>query len=265
MIGLIQNGPNDGALEAQLASTLESIEKLERYLDEAEFIAASSSHRGIVILALFSKSLTVSRAICCLVQGGFSEEAFGMVRTLTDIYFTVRYISNNHTEERSTRFAEFFAKDQEGWEKIVRKYYPHLSIPDNSDRDRILELARNYKQPHEWSGEPQKTRSLAIEPDTYEFDSNGEGTTAEFDYEVLFKMTSHYVHSTVCALDSHAGEVGDRFRVRAGWVQNRRAKFALFNVLAMVSKTFVCGFRALRHDQPEDILNEMHSKMQAYK
>jgi hypothetical protein len=28
--------------------------------------------------------------------------------------------------------------------------------------------------------------------------------------EVLFKMTSHYVHSTVCALDSHAGEIGDR-------------------------------------------------------
>ena len=61
------------------------------------------------------------------------------------------------------------------------------------------------------------------------------------------------------------GERYDVFRVRAAWVPNKHAKFTLFNVLAMVSKTFICGFRAIRQDQPEEILAEMHNKMQSYK
>jgi hypothetical protein len=149
--------------------------------------------------------------------------------------------------------------------KIIRKYYPHRQIPDTEERKQTLAIAKNYKSPHEWIGEREKTRSLAPEPDTYEFDANGNGIAAEFDYEVFFKLTSHFVHSTVCALDSHMGERYDVFRVRAAWVPNKHAKFTLFNVLAMVSKTFICGFRAIRQDQPEEILAEMHNKMQSYK
>jgi hypothetical protein len=114
------------------------------------------------------------------------------------------------------------------------------------------------------SGEEHKTRSLAIEPDKYEFDAAGNGTTAEFDYEVLFKWTSHFVHSTVSALESHVVERGDTFKVRASWIPDRRAENSLFNVLAFVSKTFICGFRALRQEQPEEILQELHRLMQSY-
>jgi hypothetical protein len=237
---------------------------LERYVNASGFIPATQQHRGQIILALFSKCLTVGRAVCSLVQAGFGEEAFGMTRTLIEIYFDVRYIANKDTEARAERFAMFFTKDQEGWHKIIHKYYPHIVAPDTRERREILEIAKNYKNPHEWSGEPQKTKSLAIEPDTYEFDSAGNGTTAEFDYEVFFKLTSHYVHSTVCALESHIVEREDTFRIRRNWTPHKRADLALFNVLAMISKIFVCGFRALRYEQPEEILQEMHVKMQSH-
>jgi hypothetical protein len=256
--------PTNPEIEARVDSTLESIEKLERFIDDAVFVPATQQHRGQIILALFSKALTVGRAICSLVRAGFGEEAFGMGRTLIDIYFVVRYIANKDTEARAEQYAMFFTKDQEGWHKVIPKYYPHIVARDTPERREILAIAKNYRNPNDWSGQPEKTRSLAKEPDTYEFDSAGNGTTAEFDYEIMFKYTSHFVHSTVCSLEGHLVERGDTFKIRARWNPYKKAHLALFDVLTMTSKIFVCGFRALRHDQPEEILQEMFVKMQSY-
>jgi hypothetical protein len=256
----------DSEIEARVASALESIEKLERYIDDADFVPATQQHRGQMILALFSKALTVGRAICALVRAGFGEEAFGMSRTLFDIYFDVRYISNKNTESRAEKFAMFFTKDIEGWRRIVPRYYPQITMPEAAETKEILQIAENYSNPHDWSGEPHKTRSLAEEPDAYEFDSTGKPTTALFDYEVFYKFTSHFVHSTVCALESHITERGDTFKIRARWkpYSTRKGRLAVFNVLAMISKIFICGFRAMNYEQPEEILQEMHVKMQAH-
>jgi hypothetical protein len=116
--------PTDPEIEARVVSTLESIEKLERYIDDAAFVPATQEHRGQIILALFSKALTVGRAVCALVRAGFGEEAFGMTRTLFDIYFDVRFISNRDTEPRAEKFAMFFTKDITGWRKIIPKSIP---------------------------------------------------------------------------------------------------------------------------------------------
>jgi len=68
----------------------------------------------------------------------------------------------------------------------------------------------------------------------------------------------------VCALEGHLVERGDTFKIRARWNPHRKASLALFNVLAMTSKIFICGFRAMRHDQPEEVLQEMYVKMQSH-
>lgn len=250
--------------KARVAATLRSIEKLEKFIDESTFIPATQDYRGIIILGLLSKCFTVGRAVCALVKAGFSEEAFGLTRTLIDNYLIVRYISNKDTEARAERFALFFLKNHESWAQVIPKFYPHLVHPDTEFHRTALDVAKNYKSPHEWSGEKHKTRSLAMEPDTYEFDEAGNGTTAEFDYEVMFKWTSHFVHSTISALESHLVERGDTFKVRANLSSRRSVGKPLFNVLAYVSKTVVCAFRALRQEQPAEILQEMHQQMQLY-
>jgi hypothetical protein len=93
------------------------IARLEEFIDESEFISAVRSYRTLIILALILKALSVARAVCVLVETDFSGEAFGMSRTLIDIYFTIRYVSNRETEARAKKFAEFYAKDHEGWTK----------------------------------------------------------------------------------------------------------------------------------------------------
>jgi len=255
--------PLESKTEARIAAALASIEKLEQYIDDCEFVPATNQHRGQVILALFSKALTVGRAVCSLVRTGFPDEAFGMTRTLLDIHFTVRYISNN-VELRAERFAMFFAKDHEGWRQIIPKYYPEMKTPETEITKALLSVAKNYKNPHEWSGELLKTKSLAIEPDTYEFDSTGRGITAEFDYEILYKYTSHFVHSTICALESHLVQRGDVFKIRGNWNPKAKTTLAVFNVISIIHKIFVCGFRALRYEAPEVILDELRVEMESY-
>lgn len=128
----------------------------------------------------------------------------------------------------------------------------------------MLETAKKYKNPNDWSGLESKTKGLALEPDTYELDTTGKGVTAEFDYEVIFRWTSHYVHSTVSSLERHVMERGDVFRVRGG--QNRGPglkHLALFNVLAYLAKTFVYALRAMREEQPE-VLQEVFKQLESF-
>jgi hypothetical protein len=241
------------------------VERLEHFINESEFIPATAAYRGTVVLSLISKSLTVSRAVCVLVQSGFPEEGFGLTRTLIDIFFTMRHISNQDTESRSERYAMFFMKNHESWVQIVSKYFPTTSIINTRCHEVSLETAKKYKSPTDWSGVKDRTKGLALEPDTYEFDSAGTPVTAEIDYEIFFKWTSHFVHSTVSSLDSHLIERGDVFRVRGrNHLAKRMANNALFNVLAYQSKIFISACRALNQEQPEDILNEMHQYMTSY-
>lgn len=251
-------------MKLEVAQILSFVGRLEHFIDDSEFIPATAAYRGTIVLSLLSKSLTVSRAVCALVGSGFPEEAFGLTRILIEIYFTVRHISNRETESRSERFAMFFTKNHESWTAIIPKYFPSAVISDSDVHRYYLEMARKYKSPNDWSGLKDKTRGLAFEPDTYEFDVSGNPTTAEFDYEVLFKWTSHFVHATVSSLESHLAERGDVFRVRArNQLSDRYANNALFSVLAFLSKIFVCGLRALNQDQPA-ILLEMHQHMASY-
>src|ERR1035437_10615374 len=75
----------------------------KRLVNEACIYPPITAHRYLVALALYSKCLTVAEAVLLLIEAGFGDEAFGMTRTLTDIYFTLRYIANKDTDRKSTR------------------------------------------------------------------------------------------------------------------------------------------------------------------
>lgn len=239
------------------------VARLEHYIDQAEFIPAVRFYRGIILLALLSKALTVARAICLLVESDFHGEAFGVSRTLIDIYLTVRYIANKETEARAKQFAEFYAKDHEGWTRIIQKFYPAMTIPNSEFHQDSLDIAKGYRSAHQWTGLGDQTKQMAAEPDSHERRQSGEPLTCDFDYEVIYKWTSFFVHATVSGLEGHLTEARDRFRVRARIeIEHGCGDSALFNVLAYLLKSFISAFRAMREDQPEQILNDMRTLME---
>ncbi|HEU0047109.1 MAG TPA: DUF5677 domain-containing protein [Nitrososphaera sp.] len=135
----------------------------KRCLNEARYYPQVNGYRYMVALALYSKCTIVAEAVLVLIVNDFGDEAFGMTRTLVDIFFTLRYITNNDTDVRAKRYADFCAKDSVVWNEVTKAYWPHhtQTIPNN-----ILAIASNYPSPHSWSGKTAK--EMALEPDTIE-------------------------------------------------------------------------------------------------
>ncbi len=119
-----------------------------------------------VVLAILSKSIRVGEAICLLVEHDFHSEAFGLSRTMLELALFARHISNADSWKRSETFVKYFAKDHEGWTKLMAKYYPS-NVPNfHRDHAKMLEIAKQFQDPHKWSG--KSVRDLAMEVDTFE-------------------------------------------------------------------------------------------------
>jgi hypothetical protein len=232
---------------------IEHVRKFVNYaklrVNAARYYPPSNAPRYLLALALYSKSLTVAEATMALVDAGFSDEAFGMTRTLIDIFFTLHYIANKDTDERAERYAQFTFKNVEVWSDVVKSYWPQQARPLD---DRTKKIASTFRSPHQWSGKPVK--DLALEPDTVEVDpATGKPTVHDFAYRVAYRWTSHYVHPTIGALENHLVQAGrDNFVVRSGRKKNM-SHMALFNLASYISMTMVCFYRCMGDPQPERV------------
>jgi len=208
-----------------------------------------NAYRYTVALALYSKCLTVAEATMVLLDAGFSDEAFGMTRTLVDVYITLRYIANQDTEERARLYYKFVAKDIHGWSDIVKDYWPQLALPMDP---RIIKAASQYPHPHRWSGKSAK--DMALEPDTFEMNpATGKPAIHDFPYRVIYRWTSHFVHPTIVALKNHVVQPGrDNFVVR-GMHEEDMAQVAVLNIAAYVFKTMISFYRCMGDPQPDRV------------
>lgn len=200
----------------------------------------------MVALALYSKCITVGEAILVLVDAGYGDEAFGMTRTLVDIFIMLHYIANIGTEARAKRYVQFSAKDSEVWSELTKIYWPQKARPlDPATKRR----AAAYPSPHQWSG--RHVKEMALEPDTVEVDpATGNPAVHDVAYRVIYRWTSHYVHPTICAWQNHLVQAGrDNFVVRKGDGPDLR-HLAVFNVASYLCNTLVCFFRCMGDPQP---------------
>jgi len=237
---------------------LSKIQKLEDYLNDMEMIPATRQYRNWVILALLSKALTVSRAICALVDSGFRAEAFATSRTLIEIFFSVRYISNKDTEARAKTFADYEARVRQEWQTIIMKFYPNKPLSEIQLDDEVLEKAKEFKSKAHWTGYGGQAKLMALEEDPLDLDAQGQPEKSEFDYDALYFWTSQFVHATIAGIEAHISEPETVFRVRArSWLDNGRDEDALFNVAVILSKIFIKACRVMNEDQP-DVLHDLH-------
>jgi uncharacterized protein DUF5677 len=165
---------------------LNRIKKLERYLNNLKMVPATRYNRTAVILALLSKALTVGRAICVLNEAGFPAEAFAMSRTLIEMYFCMRYISNKDTEERATTYVKHHARIRQEWQTIIMKYFPNRPLSCIALDEEVLEDAKAFKSKAHWTGHGGRAKLMAMEEDTVEFDEQGQPQKSEFDYDAIY-------------------------------------------------------------------------------
>jgi hypothetical protein len=229
------------------------VEHLRKFIDYAKLLVndawyypPSYGYQYMVALALYSKCLTVAEATLVLLDAGFGDEAFGMTRTLVDIFLTLRYIANNDTHERAKRYAQFAAKSSAIWAEIVEIYWPAKAqaLPERTKR-----VAATFPSPHSWSGKTAK--EMAWEPDTVEVDDKGKPLVHDVAYRIIYRWTSRYVHPTVDALRNHIVQAGhDNFTVRSRNEQDM-THLAAFNVASYVAHTMIVFYRCMGDPQPD--------------
>lgn len=241
---------------------LTQIEKLEQFINGWQMIPATGALRNQVLLALLSKLLTVGRATCALVDSGFPAEAFGFSRTLIDLFFSVRYISNNDTEERATTFVEYRDRIRKEFLDVHNKHFPNKLDAANTLGTETVQIAGKFKSRGHWTGHGGQAKLMALEPDEFETNESGEPLTGAIDYDAFYFWTSQFAHGTIKALDAHGIAPGDVFRVRCAPERDSDyGRLALFNVLVYVNKTFIHACRAMREDQPDEILQDIFRLM----
>ncbi len=234
-------------------SDIDHVRKFVAYakstVNDARYYPPLLGYRYIVALALYSKCITVAEATVALLDSGFSDEAFGMTRTLVDIFITLHYIANKDTDERSQRYYQFIAKDSEVWSEVVATYWPEKLQPMHP---RMQSIASTYPSPHRWSG--KNAKEMALEPDTIEIDpATAKATVHDFAYRVIYRWTSHYVHPTVVALENHVVQAGhDNFIVHSGRVKDK-SNIAVFNIACYVTNTMVSFYRCMGDPQPRRV------------
>ena len=218
-------------------------------LNDAWYFPPSYGYQYSVALALYSKSLTVAGATLVLLEAGFSDEAFGMTRTLVDIFLTLRYITNKDTDARAKRYAEFAAKSGAVWAEVVKIYWPNKVQPVVPERTQ--RVAATFPNPHSWSGKTVK--DMAWEPDTVEVDDDGKPVVHDVAYRIAYRWTSRYVHPTVDSLRNHLVQAGrDNFTVRSRNVQDM-THMAAFNVACYVANTMITFYRCMGDPQPSRV------------
>jgi Family of unknown function (DUF5677) len=207
----------------------------------------------------------VGRAVCTLVLSGFPTEAFGLSRTLIEIYFSLRYMGSRETQERVTTYIEYGTRVKKEWFDINAKYYPERKLHLSSSHDEEMKTAAKFKSRGQWTKHGGQAKIMALEPDGFETNDAGEPIREEFDYDALFFWTSHYVHVTVHGLTGHVAEPGRMFRVHpARSAEKEYARLALFFVVTFLTKITLQACRGMREDQPEQILQEMFRMMNKF-
>ncbi|HVI08178.1 MAG TPA: DUF5677 domain-containing protein [Candidatus Binatia bacterium] len=228
------------------------VDHLRKFLAYAKWLVnktwyypPSGGYEYSVALALYSKCLTVAEATLVLIEAGFGDEAFGMTRTLVDIFFTLRYVANKDTHERAKRYAQFAAKSSAVWAEVVKIYWPHRVQPLPEQTKKV---AATFRSPHSWSGKSAK--EIALEADTVEVDPSGKPFVHEVSYRIIYRWTSQYVHPTVDALHNHLVQAGhDNFVVRSNKGKDM-THMAAFNVALYIGHTIIAFYRCMGDPQP---------------
>jgi Family of unknown function (DUF5677) len=226
--------------------------RLEKYIVDLKMVPATHRYRSRILLGLMSRALWVARSICCLERNGFYSEAFAQSRTLMEIFFTVRYLTNKETEERMERYVDYFGRVHVEWEKIFEKYYPEDRHRPNPFHDKAAKLAKKYKTKHKWvDSEYGQVALMALEEHSVWTGIDGKPLVDDFEYNTLYFAASQYVHSTIDSLKAHMTMRGKVYRPHPHPEKEEPlAQISLFTTLIMLCRIFRAACDCMNEERP---------------
>jgi Family of unknown function (DUF5677) len=187
----------------------DAIRHLQAEIDDTVFCPREGFPAEKTLLAVTSKALRSSLAVCLLVKTGFYGEAFGLTRSVLEAFFIVKYIMAKDTDARARSYLAFRDTYAYNQDQIRQKYFPHEKRPDWLTQEMLDKTKILFPNTRHW----EPAYNMAAEYFNHPADINpktGKGFQALADYDGMYEATSHHVH--VGALASMANFYASPFR-----------------------------------------------------
>lgn len=96
-----------------------------------------------------------------------------MSRTLIDIFFSIRYMSNKDTDAHVTTYVEYAARVQKEWVDLNAKYFPRRTLKLPISHDEAMKITEKFRSRHQWTEHGGQAKFMALDPDTFEVNELG--------------------------------------------------------------------------------------------
>lgn len=194
-----------------------------------------------ILLGLTSKAISLARAVCHLVEGGFYGEAFGLTRTSVEAFFIAKWITNKNAEERAESYVNFVKAHVYNVDKVRKKHFSHAKRPSGMRKQWIDEAAK-FRKTNVWEAAYNMATELYQDP--LEFSKRtGKPYQATFDYEGIYEKISHWVHCGCLSLFGHMPEAGKEFKVFSGKDDQEKGYLSLMYAVGYLNMICIISFR----------------------
>jgi hypothetical protein len=226
-------------LKAQEVSSVLTL--LTEEINDNLFCPRQNYQLDRALLGITSKAISLARAVCHLVDGGFYGEAFGLTRTSLEAFFIVKYITNKNAEERAERYVNFVKAHVYNVDQVRKTHFSHAKRPSGVSKQWIAEAAKFNSTKVFEAAHNMATESYQ---DPREFSKRtGKPYQATFEYDGLYEKTSHWVHCGCVSLFGHMPEAGKEFKVFTGKDDEEKAYLALIYAVAYLNMICIISFR----------------------
>jgi hypothetical protein len=188
-----------------------------------------------IAFSMLNKAYRLSLACICLIEAGFSDEAYGLSRSVLECAINLRYLTLNRDEIdlRSNNFLNFFHAERKHFLELCRK-----QIKDKAALDRIEFRAKAERVDDSWS-DPKKSRindwkkienrdwdGFKIVTKTHPLDVELNGRCSILThYSAAYRAVSAMVHCSIRALDNTFAVSSFSYKVADGLTTNYDHRF----------------------------------------
>jgi hypothetical protein len=188
-----------------------------------------------IAFSTLNKAYRLSQACVHLIEAGFSDEAYGLSRSVLECAINLRYLTLNPNEIdlRSNNFLNFFHAERKHFLELCRS-----QIKDRDTLDRIESLAKSEGVDKMWS-DPRKRRisdwkkleshdwdGFKIVTEAHPLDPDLDGRCPILmHYSTAYRAASAMVHCSIRALDNNFAISSFQYKVADGLKTNYDHRF----------------------------------------
>jgi hypothetical protein len=224
-----------------------SLDALQQELGES-FLCPRVDHAvDRVLLGLTSKAVSLARAICHLVRGGYYAEAFGLSRSSLETFLLAKFISNKKPEERAQSYLDFFKAHYFNREEVRKKYFPRSKAPSGIQKQWIEDASKFPGGTKGWQSAWNMASEILQDPREYN-KKTGEPYQALFEFDAMYEHMSHFVHCTSLSTAPHIPRGGEVFKLVDGRIDDPdRGHAALIFAVGYLQMTAILALRQYNH------------------